>query len=328
MDIWHGLEKIPADLEGSVVTIGVFDGVHRGHRRLIAAATRRARELGVPAVLMTFDPHPMAVFAPDKLPPMLGTVTTRADLARELGVDHMLVVPFTTSMAKQTPEEFVASVLVEKLRAAAVVVGENFTFGHRASGTIDTLRELGTAYGIEVDVQDLLTDDGMTVSSSVIRGLLHEGDVARANWALGRPFRLSGEVVRGAGRGGRELGYPTANLYFPDTVAIPADGVYCGWFTIGDDPGAGPVDGNMEPGIRYITAISVGTNPTFGDERRSVEAFVLDREADLYGRHCEIEFIEHLRGMETFNGVDDLLTAMDRDVRRTRRIMEAHRSDG
>ncbi|MBI8989109.1 bifunctional riboflavin kinase/FAD synthetase [Corynebacterium meridianum] len=324
MDIWHGLEQIPADLEGSVVTIGVFDGVHRGHRRLIGAATRRARELDLPAVLMTFDPHPMSVFAPDRLPPMLGTVTTRADLARELGVDHMLVAPFTAEMAKLTPEEFVDGVLVEKLRAAAVVVGENFTFGHRAAGTTDTLRELGSGRGIEVDVQGLLTEDGTTISSSVIRGLLREGDVARANWALGRPFRLSGEVVRGAGRGGRELGYPTANLYFPETVAVPADGVYCGWFTVTDDPDAGPLEGDMVPGTRYITAISVGTNPTFGDERRSVEAFVLDREADLYGRHCEIEFIEHLRGMEKFDGVDDLLTAMDRDVRRTRGIMAPH----
>ncbi|MCX7537258.1 bifunctional riboflavin kinase/FAD synthetase [Corynebacterium sp. P5875] len=324
MDIWHGLEQIPADLEGSVVTIGVFDGVHRGHRRLIGAATRRARELGVPAVLMTFDPHPMSVFAPEKLPPRLGTVTTRADLARELGVDHMLIVPFTASMAKQSPADFVDRVLAGKLKAVAVVVGENFTFGYRAAGNTGTLRELGSVHGIEVDVQDLLTDEGTTISSSVIRGLLRDGDVARANWALGRPFRLSGEVVRGAGRGGRELGYPTANLYFPDTVAVPADGVYCGWFTVTEDPDAGPVDGDMVPGIRYITAISVGTNPTFGDERRSVEAFVLDREADLYGRHCEIEFIEHLRGMEKFDGVDDLLTAMDRDVRRTRRIMAQH----
>ncbi|MCK7636821.1 bifunctional riboflavin kinase/FAD synthetase [Corynebacterium sp. P7202] len=326
MDIWHGLEKIPTDLDGSVVTIGVFDGVHRGHRRLIAAATRRARECGLPSVLMTFDPHPMAVFAPDRLPPMLGTVATRADLARELGVDHMLVVPFTVDMAKQSPGEFVRGVLVDRLRADTVVVGENFTFGHRASGNTDTLRELGERHGIRVDVRELLTEDGITISSSVIRRLLREGDVARANWALGRPFRLSGEVVRGAGRGGRELGYPTANLYFPESVAVPADGVYCGWFTLCDDPAAGPVDGDMETGVRYVTAISVGTNPTFGDERRSVEAFVLDREADLYGRHCAVDFIEHLRGMEKFDGVDELLTAMDRDVRRTRGIMERHRS--
>ncbi|MEZ2121092.1 bifunctional riboflavin kinase/FAD synthetase [Corynebacterium sp. CCM 9203] len=321
MDIWHGLQQIPADLDGSVVTIGVFDGVHRGHRKLITTAIHRSHEYGVPTVLMTFDPHPMAVFAPEKLPPMLGTMESRAHIASELGVDHMLVVPFTAEMAKESPEEFVRGVLVERLKATAVVVGENFTFGHRASGNTITLRQLGEVYGVQVDVQELFTEDGVTISSSVIRSLLRDGNVARANWALGRAFRLSGEVVRGAGRGGRELGYPTANLYFPDSVAVPADGVYCGWFTVINDSGNEPIDGDMEPGVRYVTAISIGTNPTFGDERRSVEAFVLDRDADLYGRHCRIEFIERLRGMEKFNGVDDLLTAMGRDVLRTRQIM-------
>ena len=320
MEIWHGLEQVPANLDASVVTIGVFDGIHRGHRKLIGAAKDRARELGIPCVLMTFDPHPLAVVAPDHMPPMLGSVAVRADLAEDLGVDYMLAVRFTPELAAQTPEEFFTSVIMQRLHARAVTVGENFTFGHRASGNTDTLRELGEKYGVEVDVVTLLTEDGTTISSSVIRQLLREGDVAHAAWALGRPYRVAGEVVRGAGRGGRELGYPTANLYFPDSVALPADGVYCGWFTVLDDA---PINGDMVSGNRYMTAVSIGTNPTFGDERRSVEAFVIDQDADLYGRYCAVEFVEHVRWMEKFDSVDELLTAMSEDVRRTREILSS-----
>ena len=185
MEIWHGLEQVPANLDASVVTIGVFDGIHRGHRKLIGAAKDRARELGIPCVLMTFDPHPLAVVAPDHMPPMLGSVTVRADLAEDLGVDYMLAVRFTPELAAQNPEEFFTSVIMQRLHARAVMVGENFTFGHRASGNTDTLRELGEKYGVEVDVVTLLTEDGTTISSSVIRQLLREGDVAHAAWALG-----------------------------------------------------------------------------------------------------------------------------------------------
>ncbi|MBN9643277.1 bifunctional riboflavin kinase/FAD synthetase [Corynebacterium mendelii] len=324
MDIWYGLDEVSPGSTGSVVTIGVFDGVHRGHRALITDAVTRARETGSAAVCLSFDPHPLSVIAPDRMPPLLAPVAERKHLVEQLGVDHMLALEFTRDLAAMSPAEFFSHILVDTLDARAVFVGANFTFGHRASGTTETLKDLGRAYGVDVVVHDLLTDtSGRTVSSSTIRTSLSRGDVADARRLLGRPFAVTGTVARGAGRGGRELGYPTANLYFPDSCAIPADGVYCGYFTI---TGNEAVDGDMQPGIRYPTAVSVGTNPTFNDVRRSVEAFVLDRDADLYGREVTVEFIDRIRGMEKFNGVDDLLAAMDRDVKKTRAILdnEAH----
>ncbi|MDO4686792.1 MAG: bifunctional riboflavin kinase/FAD synthetase [Corynebacterium sp.] len=320
VDIWHGLQEVPADLGRSVVTIGVFDGVHRGHRALIGEARATADKLGVPCVVMTFDPHPLAVLRPDRMPPMLGNLRDRADLAEDLGVDSMLAIQFTPELAAQTPEEFFTNVLQNCLHAAAVIVGDNFTFGHRASGTTETLIELGERHGVSVTVVPLLEENGMTISSTVIRTLLSEGEIRRANWALGRNYSVAGEICRGAGRGGKELGYPTANMYFPDTVALPADGVYAGWFTILDDA---PVNGDMRPHQRYMAAISVGTNPTFGDERRSVEAFILDQDADLYDRFCAVEFVERIRGMVKFHSVDELLEAMSRDVQQIREILAA-----
>lgn len=301
-----------------MVTIGVFDGIHRGHRRLISTATRRAHEKGLPCVLATFDPHPLAVVRPEKMPPMLGSVATRADLAEELGVDHMLAFQFTEQMSGLSPEEFFTRILVDILKVKAVVVGQNFTFGHLAAGDTDTLRQLGEKYGVTIDVVDLLTEEGIILSSTEIRRALGEGDVEKAAWILGRDFTVKEEVVRGAGRGGRELGYPTANMYFPDEVALPTDGVYAGWFTVS---GEEPIDGDMTPGVAYPAAISVGTNPTFGDERRSVESFVLDRSADLYGRRAVVSFVKRLRGMEKFSSVEELLKAIQGDVDDTREAL-------
>lgn len=318
--IWHGLEDVPADLVASVVTIGVFDGVHRGHRTLIDRAIQRARELNVPSVLATFDPHPLSVVRPQNVPPMLSTVDDRARLAHELGINAVLAFRFTKEMAALSPEEFFSSVLVDTLKVKAVVVGENFTFGHKAAGTTDTLRELGERYGVEIDVLPLLNDGPQRVSSSEIRGLLNQGDLSKAAEALGRPYSVCGEIVRGAGRGGKELGYPTANQYFPDSVALPGDGVYAGWFEIVDAKGP---TGDMQEGVAYPAAISIGTNPTFGDERRSVESFVLDRDADLYGRIARVTFVEKLRDMHKFHGVEELLDAIGADVEATRKALGA-----
>ncbi|MCQ9351595.1 bifunctional riboflavin kinase/FAD synthetase [Corynebacterium sp. 153RC1] len=311
VDIWHGIDEITEDLSASVVTIGVFDGVHRGHRTLIHAATTRAKELGVPSVLLTFNPHPLAVLRPQHMPPMLGTVGQRADFAVGLGIDHMLALNFTADLARLSPEEFFTTVLMDTLHAQTVVVGENFTFGHKAAGTTETLRELGQRYGVEVQVLELLAEDGTVLSSSMIRAALLEGNVERANWALGRNFSICGQVVRGAGRGGRELGYPTANLYFPDTQALPEDGVYAGWFRVISQA---PIDGDMLHGQNYPAAISVGHNPTFGDERRSVESYVIGQHADLYGHTVEVEFVHRVRGMEKFDSLDELLQAISKDI--------------
>ncbi|WP_018023825.1 bifunctional riboflavin kinase/FAD synthetase [Corynebacterium ulceribovis] len=314
VNIWYGIDEVPV-MGGAVVTVGTFDGVHRGHRRLIGAAVQRARELGLPCVLVTFRPHPLAVVRPDRVPPMISHLGDRFALAREVGVDHILAVSFTKDLAALSPQEFFDRFLRDGLQARAILVGENFTYGHKAAGTVDTLREQGAAAGIEVDIVPLLVDDNQTVSSTLIRNYLAEGNVEHAAWALGRPFSVVGEVIHGQGRGGKELGFPTANIDFGEKMALPADGVYAGWLSIEDE---GAIDGDMQAGVRYPAAISVGTNVQFDAEERTVEAFVLDKDAQLYGRIARLEFVKFIRPMLKFNGVDELIDAMHEDVQKTR----------
>lgn len=301
-----------------MVTIGVFDGVHRGHRMLIEEAVRVAHSKGLPCVMVTFDPHPLSVFLPERAPVLLIPLEQRLRLAMELGVNGVLVVDFSRELAGLEPEEYFNTLLLDTLKAESVVVGRNFTFGNNAAGTAESMRELGKDNGVDVHIVDLLHDEGVRICSSTIRDFLAGSDVESAAWALGRNFTVTGEVVHGAGRGGRELGYPTANQYFPKSVALPADGVYAGWFTIRDGR---PIDGNMERDVAYPAAISVGVNPTFGTEPRSVESFLLDREADLYGHTADVSFVGHIRDMVKFNSVEELTDAIERDVAMTRRIL-------
>lgn len=301
------------------MTIGVFDGVHRGHRQLIERTSQIADERGIPAVMITFDPHPLSVFLPERAPMMLTSLEQRLELAGSMGIDATLVVDFTRELAGLSPREYFTSLLQGTLKASAIVVGENFTFGKDAAGTADTARELGAELGIDVEIAPLLHDDGLKICSSLVRDYLQAGDVERATWALGHPYTVTGPVVRGAGRGGKELGFPTANQYFSENVALPADGVYAGWFTV---PNARSIDGDMEPGVAYPAAISVGTNPTFGDDRRSVESFILDRDADLYGYEAEVSFVGYVREMKKFDSVEELLDAIRDDVSRVREILE------
>ena len=322
MDILRGLSSVPDSFAetGTVVTIGVFDGVHRGHQLLISKAVGTARELGVPCVVMTFDPHPVTIFAPERAPRALMPLDERARHIADLGVDELVVIDFREELAGLTPAEYMDDVLVSALGAKHVLVGENFTFGRDAAGTATDMAQLGERAGVDVTIVKLLGEGEVRICSTAIRDHLSGGDVALATDFMGRPFSVIAPIERGAGRGGRELGYPTANQYASDTSAVPADGVYAGWLTIIDD---GEIDGDMEPGVRYPAAISVGTNPTFGDARRSVESFVLDRDADLYGRMARVEFVEKVRDMLKFNSVDELLEHMSRDVSRTRDILGA-----
>lgn len=323
MNIWYGLDRIPQALgdSGTAVTIGVFDGVHRGHQQLIQRAIDEARRLGVPSVMFTFDPHPTVVFRPDAVPPLLGTVEERARLALDMGIDHVVVVGFTAEIAAWSPEEYVDRVLVDLLGAKSVIVGENFTFGHKAAGTPETLQQLGAERDMTVHVLKLLQLDGHTVSSTYIRSALAAGKVEDAHEALGRPFSVHGEVTHGAGRGGRALGFPTANQYFQEKFALPADGVYAGYLIVEQPTDGGEKVGTMPVGQRLPAAISVGTNPTFGHEPRSVESFVLDHEADLYGLNVTVEFIHRLRGMETYTSLEELIEAINKDVADTRRVL-------
>ncbi|MDX2355592.1 bifunctional riboflavin kinase/FAD synthetase [Dietzia sp. PP-33] len=318
MQLWRTFDEIVIPDGGTSVALGVFDGLHRGHRALVDHALESARDLGASPVLVTFDPHPVEVVRPGTHPLVLTPLERRAELAGQFGVDAVFALPFDLQMAAWEPDEFVDRVLVHGLRSRAVAVGSNFTFGRRASGNPETMRRLCDERGIAVRVVDLLESGGEPVSSSRVRRLLSESDVAGAASILGRPHRVSGVVVHGAGRGGRDLGYPTANLDLPEYTAVPVDGVYAGWFTVLDDH---TVDGSIVPGRRYPAAISVGTNPTFGDAPRSVEAFVLDESADLYGHLAAVDFVDHVRDMEKFSSVDELLVAMDRDVARTRAVL-------
>ncbi|GAB3941255.1 bifunctional riboflavin kinase/FAD synthetase [Corynebacterium tapiri] len=305
-------------IEASVVTIGVFDGVHRGHQRLISTAVSHAQELGVRSVAVTFNPHPVAVFAAERTPTRLNSFADRLNQLESLGVDAALVIDFRVELAGLSARDYAQQLLVDTLRAQRVVVGENFTFGAGGTATVEDLQSLGRELGFDVDVVGLLVDEGERICSTGVRDSLSAGNVERAGWGLGREFSLTGPIVHGAGRGGAELGYPTANQYFEDGVAVPADGVYAGWVVIhGEDE----IDGDMEPGTRYPAAISVGTNPTFGDHERSVESFILDRRADLYGRDATVYFVDKVRDMVKFNSVEELLENMARDVRTTRQIL-------
>ncbi|OMI40645.1 bifunctional riboflavin kinase/FAD synthetase [Streptomyces sparsogenes] len=313
MQRWRGLEDIPEDWGRSVVTIGSYDGVHRGHQVIISRTVARARELGVPAVVVTFDPHPSEVVRPGSHPPLLAPHHRRAELMAGLGVDAVLILPFTAEFSRLSPGDFVVKVLVDKLHARLVVEGPNFRFGHKAAGNVDFLKELGTTYDYEVEVVDLYqrgaAGGGEPFSSTLVRRLVAEGDVTGATEVLGRPHRVEGVVVRGAQRG-RELGFPTANLETLPHTAIPADGVYAGWLT---------AEGEAMP-----AAISVGTNPQFDGTERTVEAYAIDRVGlDLYGLHVEVDFLAYLRGQETFSSIEALLERMADDVKRARELVEA-----
>ncbi|SDD22989.1 bifunctional riboflavin kinase/FAD synthetase [Glycomyces harbinensis] len=307
METWRGIDATPEGRPASVVAIGVFDGVHRGHAALIRTAAKAAAERDARCVVVTFDPHPTAVVAPHAVPAQLTSVERRLELLEALGVDAVCVLPFTEELSKLSPDYFVRHVLVGGLHAKAVCVGENFRFGHKAAGDVAKLTELGEEFGFEVLPQTLTADDE-AFSSTRVRRLVAEGDVSGAAEVLGRDFGLEGTVVHGAGRGGTALGFPTANLQVAPNTAIPADGVYAGWF--------------YRDSHRHAAAISVGTNPTFDGAERTVEAYLLDFSGDLYGETVRLDFTARLRGQVAFEGVEPLIAQIETDVADTRRALE------
>lgn len=312
MQIWRDVDDVPADLGRTVVSIGNFDGVHLGHAHVLREARAAADRLGIDTVVaVTFDPHPMAVLRPDHAPPTLTSIRTRARLLETAGVDAILVVGFDREIAAWAPEKFVDRILVNALKARAVVVGANFRFGAKAAGDVATLVEAGLSRDFETVGVPL--DGGPQVwSSTYVRQCLATGDVSGAAEALGRPFTVRGTVVEGDKRG-REMGYPTANVPIPPIDAAPDDGVYAGWLT------------RLDTGERFPAAISVGTNPTFeGERERRVESYVLDRDdLELYGVEVEVAFVERLRGMVKFDGMEALLVTMADDVLRARAVLQA-----
>lgn len=294
-----------------VIAIGVFDGVHRGHAALVRTAVKAAAEREARCVVVTFDPHPTAVVAPHAMPTQLTGIERRIELLGALGVDAVCVLPFTKELSQLSPEYFVRHVLVGGLHAKAVVVGENWRFGHKAAGDVKRLAELGEEYDFEV-LPQTLTSDEEVFSSTRVRGLIAAGDVAGAAVLLGRDHGIEGTVVHGAGRGGTALGFPTANIEWTPGAAIPADGVYAGWFQHHSD----------RDSHRHAAAISVGTNPTFEGTARTVEAHLLDFDGDLYGEHVRLDFTERLRGQITFDGLEPLIKQIETDVADTRRALD------
>jgi riboflavin kinase / FMN adenylyltransferase len=315
---WRGLEDVPEDWGRSVVTIGSYDGVHRGHQLIIGRAVERARAAGLTCVVVTFDPHPSEVVRPGSHPPLLAAHHRRAELMAELGVDALLILPFTREFSQLSPGDFIRTVLVDTLRAKVVVEGPNFRFGHKAAGDVAFLSAMGRECDYDVDVVDLYVrgaaGGGEPFSSTLTRRLIAEGDTAGAMEILGRPHRVEGVVVRGAQRG-RELGYPTANVETLPHTAIPADGVYAGWL--------------HAAGEAMPAAISVGTNPQFDGTERTVEAYAIDRVGlDLYGLHVAIDFLAYLRGQERFETIDALLERIAGDVKHARELVDAYDSRG
>lgn len=295
----------------SVVTIGVFDGVHHGHGALLETTVALARTEGLRPAVVTFHPHPKAVLRHTEMP-MLTTVARRTRLLQQRGIERVHVCAFDAARAAQDAMTFVDEVLIGELDAAMVVVGEGFRFGRGAAGNAQTLRDAG----LIVHELSIVVADGERVSSTRVRGLLGDGDVANGRELLGRPHRLEGVVVDGNKRG-RDIGYPTANLQVVDGLLIPADGVYAGWLVRGE------IAHGFDGDLALPAAISIGTNPTFDDvfERR-VEAYVLDRtDLELYSEYVAFDFHERIRGTRKFDGLDALLDAMRNDVEQTRRLV-------
>ena len=285
-----------------VLAVGIFDGVHAGHQQIIATA----KHLGEVTV-MTFDPHPTSVVAPERTPSQLISVKDRIELLKQAGATYVEVVNFNKDFSQLSPDQFIEDVLLGRFKAEHVVIGENFNFGFKAQGSPKYLSKVGPKYGFGVSIVKLQEERGSTISSTRIRSLIIDGEIERANELLTRRFYLKGPVVHGEKRG-REIGYPTANLGLTPLATIPADGVYAGWLSVGES--------------RWAAAISIGTNPTFpGVRGRQVEAYAIDQVGlDLYDQEAKIEFGFRLRDTLKFDGLAPLLEQMKKDCDQAREL--------
>ena len=285
-----------------VIAIGIFDGVHAGHQQIIATAKHQGD-----VTVMTFDPHPASVIAPERTPTQLVTIKDRIELLKKAGASAVEVVNFNSDFSKLSPDQFIEDILVGRFAAEHVVIGENFNFGHKAQGTPKYLSEVGPKYGFGLSIVKLQEDRGSTISSSRIRNLIIDGQIERANELLTRNFYLKGLVIHGEKRG-REIGYPTANIGLTSLATVPADGVYAGWLSVGEN--------------RWPAAISIGTNPTFpGVRGRQVEAYALDQVGlELYDQEAIIEFGFRLRDTLKFDGLAPLLEQMKKDCDQARKL--------
>ena len=319
MEVLRDLSACPRPPAGTAVTIGAYDGVHLGHRAVIAEVRRRAAERGLATAVVTFDRHPASVVRPESAPRLLTDLDQKLELLADTGVDYCLVITFDEARSQESAEDFVREVLAGCLAARVVVVGEDFHFGHGRSGNVKLLADMGVDLGFDVEGLDLVDRAGVAadaegdrVSSTRIRHALAAGELAEANALLGRPYEIRGVVAHGDERG-RDLGFPTANVSVPGDILLPADGIYAGWFERAD-------------GSVHRAAISLGRRPTFYAEAHAslLEAHLLDFAGDLYGERVKVRFVAHLRGEVRFESVDALIAQIGRDCDEVRRILSSN----
>lgn len=304
MQILRDLTALPDAVRGGAVTIGNFDGVHRGHVKIVNCLLERAADVKGPAVVFTFDPHPVRILRPDECPPPLTWTERKAELLASHGVDWIVAYPTDKSLLSLSAGEFFEKVVCDSLDAKALVEGPNFYFGHNREGDISGLQKLVSQAELSLDVVDPVIADGGLVSSSRIRQLLTVGEVGLAGEMLSAPYRIRGMVMHGAGRGA-QLGFPTANLAAVDTL-LPAQGVYAGQGWVGNDT--------------WPAAINLGSNPTFGDASVKVEVHLIGCEASLYGRPLEVDFFARLREIHPFDTAAALKAQLAKDVQQVRQI--------
>ena len=301
MKLIHGFDD-PEAYRGGYVAIGNFDGVHRAHQQMVSTLVDLARNDGVPAVVLTFSPHPMQLLNPDKAPPSLSTLKRKTGLLGACGVDCVIAYPTDRTLLNLTPGEFFERIIQRELEARGLVEGPNFCFGRNRSGTVETLQSLCSAGGLHLRIVPAVTIGEQLVSSSAVRELISRGDIMDAVELLGHPYRIQGRVVKGASRGA-SIGFPTANLDEVKTL-LPADGVYAGvvhW-----------------AGRKYAAAVNLGPNPTFGDATRKLEVHLLDFTGDLYGKDLEVDFLVRIRDTKTFEDADALRVQLVHDVEQVR----------
>jgi riboflavin kinase / FMN adenylyltransferase len=329
--VYRGLTEIPdfaphtshLALKQRAVTIGVFDGLHMGHRALIGRLISEARNRSLTATVITFANHPQSVLSPPS-PPLLTTVEERLELLAELGVDETVVLPFTIELSRLTAEQFCREILVGKLACKLLVVGDDFALGYRREGTVAKLKELGAQLGFEVIVVSPVTSEGIRVSSSEIRQLLLQGDVERANELLGKPYRIVGDVVKGAGRG-RKLGFPTINLKVEPEKLLPRFGVYAGKVSVAQsDKTNFALPTPHPPQHSFDAAAYIGQRPTFGETEPAVEAYLLDFNGVVpEGTKVTLELVAFIRPDQKFDSADALIEQMNRDVQAVREKLKA-----
>ena len=308
MEIIRRERDLKREFRNPVLTIGNFDGVHLGHRFIFRQVLKKAKEIDGESIVYTFDPHPVEILAPDRKPLLITPLEEKLRLIEEQGIEVAIVAPFTEKYAGQPPEDFVKKVLYDQIKIRHIFVGHDFTFGKDRRGNIALLKEMGRKWGFHAEMVEAVRLEGTVISSTRIRELVAKGEMREAAKLLGRPYALAGKVIHGHGRGSRKLGFPTANLK-PSGILFPKSGIYAVWA--------------MHEGRRYEGVANLGWNPTFQDQKFSIEIHILNFNRDIYGENLQVEFVQRLRDEVTFRGAEELIDQIKRDIAQAEKILRA-----